>query len=255
MSTEIQTKPSTALEAQKKITPMELIREAMQGARTPEEKQAAIGIVKELVALQQSMQRSDWEAEERQDEIDFGNALNKCQSQIGRIAPNKERENRILWADYAQIDRIIRPIYIEAGFSIGFSEVKGDDPQRIYLCATLTRGRKNREYFADISRKAPNSSMGAADADAAAKSRLKRYLMLQIFNIAIGIDHDEKAPFTNGEAADWIAAIEAASTPMEVMTEWTKAQEVARKQDDYKTLVMFTEARDNRLKQLKKEAK
>jgi hypothetical protein len=200
MSTEIQVQQGTALEPTRAVTPMELIQEAMRGARTPEEKQAATGIVKELIALQQSMQRFEWEAQERQDGIDFGNALNACQSKIGRIAPNVHRENNIWWADYAQIDRTIRPIYIEAGFSIGFSEAQGTDSTRLRMCATVTRGRITRDYFAEISRTPASSKMSQADADASAASRVKRYLMLDIFNIAIGIDKDEKGGVPAGNS-------------------------------------------------------
>jgi hypothetical protein len=37
--------------------------------------------------------------------------------------------------------------------------------------------------------------MPKADAEASAASRVKRYLILQIFNIAVGIDRDEKEPY------------------------------------------------------------
>ena len=103
--------------AQTAMEPMQLIQQALSSGTSPE-------VIRELVALQQSVERFNWEREERQSKIDFDNALNECQRQIGRIAPNRERENNITWLDYVGVDKVVRPIYLEAGFSIGFSEVE-----------------------------------------------------------------------------------------------------------------------------------
>ena len=96
------------------LGPMQLMQQALANGTSPE-------VIRELVALQQSVERFNWEREERQSKIDFDNALNECQRQIGRIAPNRERENNITWLDYVGVDKVVRPIYLEAGFSIGFS--------------------------------------------------------------------------------------------------------------------------------------
>ncbi len=149
------------------------------------EKEAGIDIIERITAL---MERE----RTYQAKVNFDDALNNCQAQIGRIAPNQKRENGIMWADYAQLDRTLRPIYIAAGFSIGFSEVESSDKTRLRMCATLSAKGISREYFADISRAPANGKMNQLDADASAASRVKRYLMLDIFNIAIGIDKDEK---------------------------------------------------------------
>jgi hypothetical protein len=159
-------------------TPMDLLELAI-------DKEGSIDVIERLAKLHR-------EEREYQARVDFDSALNGCQAQIGRIAPNQKRENGIMWADYAQLDRAIRPIYVNAGFSIGFSEVDTPDKSRLRMCATLSNRGISREYFADISRAPANSSMKQADADASAASRVKRYLMLDIFNIAIGIDKDEK---------------------------------------------------------------
>lgn len=149
------------------------------------EKESGIEIIERITALME--RERDYQAR-----VDFDTALNNCQAQIGRIAPNQKRENGIMWADYAQLDRTLRPIYIPAGFSIGFSEVESSDKGRLRMCATLSMRGVSREYFADISRAPANGKMNQLDADASAASRVKRYLMLDIFNIAIGIDKDEK---------------------------------------------------------------
>ena len=216
-------------------------------------------IVKELVALKQSEERFQWEREERQAKIDFDEALNRCQTAIGRIAPNSKRENDIAWLDYAGLDKVIRPIYSAEGFAISFSEEQASAPNRLNMKATVSRSGIRNEYFKEFPTSPPNGKMSLADAEASAASRVKRYLMLQIFNIAVGIDKDEKAPYgdgmTNDEGADWIAAIEAAVDPVETMEVWTKATAAARKIEDYKAMTIFTEARDKRLKELKRGQK
>lgn len=193
-TTAIERAPRQEMEA-RQITPLSLIQDALSKNVSPE-------VLKELVSLQQSMIRFEWEAQERQAKIDFDDALNTCQRQIGRIAPNQTRENNIKWADYAQLDRAVRPIYIAAGFSIGFSEVEAKDASRLRMCATVSRGGVSREYHADISRSGANGKMSQMDADAGAASRAKRYLMLDIFNIAIGIDQDEKKAVPVSEAQE-----------------------------------------------------
>ena len=143
---------STALELKREQpTPLELIQEALRGAQTPEEKLAATGMVKELIALQQSMVRFEWEAQERQSRIDFDGALNECQGQIGRIAPNVNRKDtNSWWADYAQLDRTIRPIYTKVGFSIAFSEVQPIAAGKIRIRAEVSRAGVSKEYFSEI---------------------------------------------------------------------------------------------------------
>jgi hypothetical protein len=209
------------------ITPLGLIQSALSKNVAPE-------VLKELVALQQSMIRFDWEAQERQARIDFDTALNECQQQIERVVPNQDRENGITWADYAQIDRAVRPIYIKAGFSVGFSEMQGGDQARLRMCATLSRGGISREYFSEISRNPANSKMNQLDADASAASRVKRYLMLSIFNISVGIDKDEKAGIagkdvlSEQEYAPLMEAIEGAETALKVTGAYIRALKAAK---------------------------
>jgi hypothetical protein len=59
---------------------------------------------------------------------------------------------------------------------------------------------------------------------------------------------------TQGEAEPLILAINSAETPISIMAEWTKAQEVAKKLTpwDFRAMTIFTEVRDERLKSLKR---
>jgi hypothetical protein len=230
---------STALELKREQpTPLELIQEALRGAQTPEEKLAATGMVKELIALQQSMVRFEWEAQERQSRIDFDGALNECQGQIGRIAPNVNRKDtNSWWADYAQLDRTIRPIYTKVGFSIAFSEVQPIAAGKIRIRAEVSRAGVSKEYFSEITPTTTGPKGGAmataTDADAIANSRAKRYLLLAIFNIAVGIDAIEKqgaAPvqlMPEPEMLEWLDAISQAPNEKEMGEMLRKAHNCA----------------------------
>ena len=250
-----QAKPESAtIEQQHPITPLSLIQDALHKGLAPE-------VLKELVALQQSMIRFEWEAQERQARIDFDNALSDCQKAIGRIAPNVSRKDtNSWWADYPQLDRTIRPIYTGHDFSIAFSEVPPIAPTKVRIQAELSRSGISKLYHTEITPSTTGPKGGAmataTDADAIASSRAMRYLLLKIFNIAVGIDADEKkGGMTNDAGADWVASIEAAADPVETMEAWTKATAAARKLEDYKAMTIFTEARDKRLKELRKGQK
>ena len=212
-------------------------------------------VVKELVALKQSEERFQWEREERQAKIDFDEALNRCQTAIGRIAPNSKRENDIAWLDYAGLDKVIRPIYSAEGFAISFSEEQASAPNRLNMKATVSRSGIRNEYFKEFPTSPPNGKMSLADAEASAASRVKRYLMLQIFNIAVGIDKDEKAPYdvTNGELADWIASIEGAASKAEAWKLWEAALVKVAPSGNEGAASALTSARTRTIEKLKGE--
>ena len=105
--------------------------------------------------------------------------------------------------------------------------------------------------------------MSAADADASGSSRAMRYLLLKIFNIAVGIDKDEKKPFEDGkqpagqvgearqkELCDHIGLAES-------MDELTRIYLAAQKEAQYDGVatLKFAEAKRVRTTQLRKEGK
>ena len=219
-------------------------------------------VVKELVALKQSEERFQWEREERQAKIDFDEALNRCQKAVGMIQPNQGRKSQrniekpdIFWLDYVGLDKVLRPIYTEEGFSISFSEIEDSKPGYVGMKATLCRSGISREYFKYLTTEAAFDKMPKADAEASAASRVKRYLMLQIFNIAVGIDKDEKAPYdvTNGELADWIASIEGAASKAEAWKLWEAALVKVAPSGNEGAASALTSARTRTIEKLKGE--
>lgn len=170
-------------------------------------KNPSIELAKEIAALQISldrhaveMRRFQWEAEQRQDEIDFGEALSACQAEIGLIQPDRERKLKsggtMNWfATYPHLNAVVRPIYIKHGFSISYGEIRGVQDGRVGVRATLQRGRMSRDYEQFITVAEGNQATTKSDLDASSSSRCMRYLLIKIFNIAVAIDKDEMAPF------------------------------------------------------------
>jgi|GEM_PF-6721641 hypothetical protein len=221
-------------------TGMELLAEISR--RTDCTPEVAMAVAKAGVDLQIKMVEFDWKREERQAKIDFDEALNECQSKIGRIAPNQNRtDTHSWWADYAQLDRTVRPIYTAAGFSIAYSEVQSLAPGKVRTRAELSRGGVSKEYFSEIT----PSTVGpkgkematATDADAIALSRNKRYLLLSIFNIAVGIDKIEKEGIpSDGKAMQGLDLcledLKKANTVAEAKAIWHKGVAAAKEAKD-----------------------
>ena len=241
MSTALQThKPFELTSPEPKaITPVELIQQVVRQGGDPVQMAA---VIKELAALQQSQERFQWEREERQSRIDFDDALNRCQAKIGRIAPNVNRQDtRSWWADYSQLDRTVRPIYTAEGFAIAFSEVEPLAAGKVRIQATLSRAGISKTYHCEItpSTTGPkgNQMATATDADAIAQSRAKRYILLDIFNIAIGIDKEEKqgVPIDENDAArldEWADALRQAPDLQQLKSVFADAYKYAKSVSD-----------------------
>ena len=233
----------------REITPLSLIQSALSKNVAPE-------VLKELVTLQQSMVRFEWESQERQSKIDFDDALNECQQKIGRIAPNVNRKDTSSWwADYAQLDRTIRPIYTEHRFSIGFSEVSPLAVGKVRIQATLSRAGVSRDYYSEITPSTTGPKGGAmataTDADAIAASRAKRYLLLSIFNIAVGIDKIEKEGIPEDSRDVFLQAIKTAPDRSSLEKAYLVAKKEATAKNDAESLRIFSEAGASRGKELK----
>lgn len=203
---------------QRAPTGMELLAEL---SRKTDDPQVAVAVAKAVVDLQIQMEQFQWQREDRQAKMDFDQALNECQSKIGRIAPNQQRnDTRSWWADYAELDRTIRPIYTAAGFSIAYSEVQPLAVGKVRMRAELSRSGISKEYFSEItpSTLGPkgNAMATATDADAIAQARAKRYLTLSIFNVAVGIDKIEKEGIPDDVINSWLNKLAEANDTAEL---------------------------------------
>jgi len=163
-------------------TPMDMVQLALSSG-------AGIETIERLVALQEKML-------DRQAKIEFSEAMSRVQSKIKRVAPDLENpQTRSKYASYAAIDRVIRPIYSEEGFALSFSQEDCPLADHIRIVCFVDRGHFTREYRKDM----PCDGKGAKGGDVmtkthaagAADSYAKRYLVKDIFNVAIGEDDND----------------------------------------------------------------
>lgn len=122
----------------------------------------------------------------------FNEAMNAAQAEMTPIATNMTNpQTRSKYADYAQLDRAIRPIYTRHGFSISFDEADTTKPEHIRVIGIVSHsGGYERPYHTDM----PTDGKGAKGGDVmtkthavgAGKSYGKRYILRDVFNLAIG---------------------------------------------------------------------
>lgn len=131
--------------------------------------------------------------ERRAAESAFNEAMNEAQGEMNRIATNKDNsQTKSKYADYAALDRVLRPIYIKHGFALSFdSEPVGNEPA-VLVIAHVSRGGFARDYKVQMPTdgKGPQGAavMTRTHATGAAMTYGMRYLLKMIFNVAIGED-------------------------------------------------------------------
>lgn len=162
--------------------PMELLHIAIQN-------NSAIDVIERLAALQEK-------AMDRDAELQFNEAMNACQSELGRIGTDMENEStRSRYASYAKLDRAIRPIYTKHGLSLSFSEEESSKADHARIICYVSKGTHTRIYRKDmpIVTTGPQGKavMTLTHATGSADAYGRRYLLKDIFNIAIGEDDND----------------------------------------------------------------
>lgn len=174
-------------------TPMQLLQIALQNS-------AGIDVIERLSALQER-------AMDRDAEMQFTEAMNAAQAELGRIAPDLTNPStKSKYASYAALDRKIRPVYIKHGFSLSFDSGDSPLPETVrVICYVSHRGGHTRRYMAppmpaDGKGAKGGEVMTKTHATGAAMSYGARYLLKFIFNIAVGEED------TDGNGAEPLAA-------------------------------------------------
>lgn len=164
--------------------------------------------------------------EARTAETAFNQALNMAQSEMRPIAANASNpQTRSRYATYDKLDRVLRPIYTEHGFSLSFDEGESPKPDHVrVLCYVSHRMGHTRTYHRDM----PADGKGAKGGDVMTKTHAAgaagsygaRYLLKGIFNVAVGEEDDDgnspaarpPAVVNDAQWAELIALIEATKT-------------------------------------------
>lgn len=154
---------------------------------------------------------------ERNAEGAFNVAMTAAQAEMGPISADATNpQTRSMYASYAKLDKRVRPIYTRHGFALSFDEGKSERPDYVMvLCHVSHTAGHSRIYKAEM----PADGKGAKGGDVmtkthavgAAKSYGKRYLLKDIFNIAVGeedTDGNEALPvITEKQVADLEALV------------------------------------------------
>jgi hypothetical protein len=163
--------------------PFELLAQAVKGG-------APIETVERLAAMEENYFK-------RNAEIHFNEAMNAVQAELmERIVPDLANpQTKSKYASYAALDRKIRPVYTKHGFSLSFDTADCPKAEHVRLLCYVANGGHTRRYQMDI----PADGKGAKGGDVmtkthatgAANSYGRRYLVLDIFNLAVGEPDDD----------------------------------------------------------------
>ncbi len=131
--------------------------------------------------------------ETRAAEAEFNEAMTAAQTEMGRIKTNKENsQTHSRYADYASLDRALRPIYTKHGFALSFNTEQGGPAEMVRVVCIVSRGGFSRRYTVDMPADGKgakgNDVMTKTHATGAAMTYGMRYLLKMIFNVAIGED-------------------------------------------------------------------
>lgn len=152
-------------------------------------------------------------------ETAFNAAMTEAQSEMRRVAADANNpQTNSKYASYGQLDRALRPIYTKHGFAVSFDEGAPPSPDVVLALAYVSHsGGHTRTYRKTMPIVTTgikgNAMMTATHGAAAAGSYAKRYLLKDIFNVAIGEDdNDGNGPrgetITDAQAADLEALME-----------------------------------------------
>lgn len=133
----------------------------------------------------------------RSAEVAFNEAMNAAQGEMRPIAANASNpQTKSRYATYDKLDRVLRPIYTQHGFSLSFDEGESPKPEHVrVLCYVSHVAGHTRTYHRDM----PADGKGAKGGDVMTKTHAAgaagsygaRYLLKGIFNIAVGEDDDD----------------------------------------------------------------
>lgn len=211
---------------------------------------AAIDVIERLAALQLEGRKLDAE-------VDFQDHLNACQAEVQLVIfdSDKAGPGGKKWATYKAMDKAIRPIYTQHGFSLSFGTEEYTVQDQILVTCLVSRGLHTRTYRMPMDVSGQGAKGGAAlskpHAFLAGMEYGRRCLLKMIFNIVTGEEADLETGATNGEIAEQIGFIKKGETPDEVRSIFRDYYVHAEEAGDRKAMHILLDAKDERIKELK----
>lgn len=127
----------------------------------------------------------------------FNEAMKAAQSEMPQVVRNATNDQtRSKYAKYETISEAIQPIIAKHGFSLSFNEGTTDKQNCIrILCDVMHEGGHTKQYHADIPLDAVgmkgNANKTATHAYGSTKSYGRRYLKMDIFDVAVKDEDDD----------------------------------------------------------------
>lgn len=243
---------TTAIARQEEITPMQMIQVAFDAAI----KQGSAMEVVNLILEQQK-----WMIQHSEEEA-FNAALKRIQTKLQKIQKRGyNKETRSWFARSGDVDDAIQSLLDEESMTLSFRPEVSGQPDNVLIVGSLSLGAFTKMYPLDMPADGKGAKgggvMSRTHATGAAITYGKRYLKNMIFDLRFEETDDDgngAGGITNDQAIEWIEAIRQTETPEATMGTWKKAIDAAKSQTniDYRAMTVFTEARDEKLKELRK---
>jgi hypothetical protein len=169
----------------------------------------------------------------RQAEIDFNEAMNRCQEEIQPVA--RQTENTVTRSWYAKleaVDAAIRPIYLKHGFSLSDDTVAPLVPGNIRVECRVARGGHIERFY----REGPPDTLGPKGlpnktilhGGASTETFLRRYLRCGVFNVVFkDMDNDGNGALSQDQV-DYIVDLIGKARVGPKFLQYMKAQSVAK---------------------------
>lgn len=250
---------------------MDLLAELSRKVSDP---QAAIEIAKQIVeletkweALHQNRDRFEWEKLERQAKVSFAEAFKKFKDDAPKILKTKHVYFESKKADapatsywHVELDKacdLLIPALLKVGITHRWKSADLPGGATRVTCF-LRHELGYEEEGASLAGPADQSGgKNPIQGVGSSTSYLERYTFLATCGIvASGKDDDGSGGngITNEQAGPLVDSIKESCTPETAMGAWTVAINECKKftPPDYKGMTLFTEARDERLKELRR---
>lgn len=221
---------------------------------------AAISQGNGMEAVKAILDQQKWMILHSEEEA-FNEALKRIQRALSKIPKRGyNKETKSFYALVEDVDDELQKHLDTESMTLSFRPALSDKPEEVVIIGTLSLGAFTKEYPlpmpADGKGAKGGGVMSRTHATGSAITYGKRYLKDMIFDLRFTKDDDGNGAsgVTNEQAIEWIDAIRDANTPESTMSLWKQAVDVAKGRTpiDYRAMTVFTEARDERLKQLRK---
>ena len=177
--------------------------------------------------------------EAKRAESAFNDAMSDAQSHMRTIGADANNpQTRSKYASYGKLDKALRPIYTDNGFSLSF-DTGSDAPADCVrvLCYVSHKAGHSRTYHVDM----PADGKGAKGGDVMTKTHAvgagmsygMRYLLKMIFNVAVGeedVDGNDVGPvatITDAQEIQIAEMLEATGSDKAKFLRWLKVESIA----------------------------